>query len=260
MPPTTAATGRFVWYDLMTTDPGGAKSFYTSLIGWSITPFQTAPEPYDMWTMDAPVGGVMALPAEAKAAGAPPHWLGYVAVDDVDATVARAVELGAGTLVPGEDIPNVGRFAVLTDPQGAAFCIYHSTNPEWAPSAGAQGTGQVSWHELATTDYAGAFEFYQALFGWKITDDMDMGEAGVYRMFGMDDGVPMGGIFNKPAAMPQCAWLYYIKVPDVDAAAAKAKELGGQVVNGPMEVPGGDRIVQCLDPQGAMFALHSSKE
>ncbi len=118
--------------------------------------------------------------------------------------------------------------------------------------------GQFSWHELATSDYKKTLSFYSDLFAWTPQDAMDMGEAGIYQLYGLG-GAPMGGMFNKPDEMPDLPmWLLYISVDDVIAAVGKVKELGGQVVNGPMEVPGGDLIAQCLDPQGALFALHST--
>lgn len=252
--------GRFVWCELMTPDPEAAKSFYTQVVGWGTALFEGSDMPYTMWMNgEMPVGGVMALPEEAKAAGAPPHWLGYVGTPDVDATVADATNRGAMTLVAPTDIPTAGRFAVLRDPQGAVFSAY--TPAQEAPgSEGPPQVGEFSWFELATTDHAAAYDFYSALFGWKKTESMDMGPMGLYQMFGRTTA-SMGGMFNKPAEMPAPPhWLLYIKVDDVHRAVEKAKELGGQVLNGPTEVPGGDWIAQCMDPQGAAFALHSAKK
>jgi len=247
---------RFVWYDLMTTDPAKGTEFYTQLIGWGTQAWE-GPMPYEMWTNEGkPLGGVMELPEDAKKGGAPPHWLAYVFVDDVDATVEQATGLGATILVPGTDIPNAGKFAVLMDPQGAAFAVYNSDqeSPEVRWPA---GIGEFSWHELATTDYEAAFGFYSTLFGWEMTEKMDMGGGAIYQMYGGGDQT-LGGMFNKPAEMPGPPfWLFYISVPDVEVSVEKVRELGGQVLNGPMEVPGGDKVAQCCDPQGAAFALHS---
>jgi uncharacterized protein len=250
--------GRFVWFDLMTSDPEAAKGFYTRLIGWGTQPWEGGDMPYTMWANgEKPVGGLMELPAEAREAGAPPHWMAYVSVPDVDAAAARAGELGGTVLHGPTDIPGAGRFAVLADPQGAVFAVYTSAGEGGGP-AGPPAKGEFSWHELATSDAAGAFNFYEDLFGWEKQEAMDMGEAGIYQIYGRG-GVPLGGMFNKTADMPgPPAWLYYIKVEDVNKAVEKLKELGGTVLNGPMEVPGGDRIAQCMDPQGACFALHSS--
>jgi len=251
--------GKFVWYDLMTTDLEAAQKFYTSLIGWGTQEFPGSDKPYTMWTAgDKPIGGSMLLPEEAKEAGVPPHWVGFVTTPDVDETVDQAEEQGAIVRVPGTDIPTVGRFAILTDPHGAIFAVFSPAGDDGSGSGGAPGAGEISWHELATDDLEGAWDFYQGLFGWSVVDEMDMGDAGVYRMYGVSDS-PMGGIFQRPPEMPMSAWLYYIKVGDLDAAVTRVKELGGQIMNGPMEVPGGDRIAQCMDPQGGAFALHASK-
>ena len=255
-----AVRGRFVWYDLMTSDVAAAQKFYTKLIGWGTEAWEGGEQPYTMWTNDGtPLGGVMTLPGDAKKAGSPPHWLGYIATPHVDETVSKATGLGAQTYMPATDIPSVGRFAVLGDPQGAVFAVF---TPENEPPGheGPANIGEMSWHELMTSDYEAAFDFYSNLFGWEKTDAMDMGEAGIYQMYGLaSDGPPMGGIFNKPPEMPAAAWLYYTSVKDVKRSVEQVKELGGQVLNGPMEVPGGDFVTQCMDPQGAAFALHSSK-
>ena len=252
--------GRFVWHDLMTTDPDAAQSFYTKLIGWG-TEAWDGPMPYTMWTNNGQsLGGVMTLPDEAKQAGAPPHWLGYIQTPDVDATVKAADENQGKVLAPAQDIPEVGRFAVLADPQGAAFAIF--TPGGDMPGGGEPQIGQYSWNELNTSDHENAWGFYEALFGWKKLDAMDMGEMGMYQMFTHEGGeLPLGGMFNKPKEMPGPPfWLYYCRVDDVHKAVETVKELGGQVLNGPMEVPGGDHVAQCMDPQGAAFALHSTKQ
>lgn len=250
--------GRFVWLDLMTSDPAAAQKFYTQLIGWGIEVWDGAGTPYSMWTNGGTsLGGVMQLPAEAQEGGAVPHWLAHIATPDVDETVDTARDLGATVMVPPTDIPTVGRFAVLADPQGAVFAAFtpESTVPGHDDRP---AVGEFSWHELATTDQVAAFDFYHRLFGWQKATDFDMGEMGIYQMYGRFPDVPLGGIFTRPKEMPVNAWLHYVRVPDVRPAVEKVKELGGQVVNGPMEVPGGDLIAQCLDPQGAMFALHSA--
>lgn len=255
---TTVLTGRFAWHELLTTDPAAAKAFYTAVVGWGSQTWGQD-NSYNLWTAgEQPVGGLMALPDEVKKMGVPPHWLTYISANDTDAVAKRAVELGASILKQPESIPNVGRFAVLKDPQGAVFCLYtsdHGTPPDAQPNQ-----GEFSWHELATTDYEAAFKFYSALFGWVKVDEMDMGPGGKYFMYGLQEGVPLGGIYNRSPEQPPPNWLAYALVADADAAAAKATELGGTVIVGPMEVPGGDRIAVALDPQGAAFAVHSRKK
>jgi predicted enzyme related to lactoylglutathione lyase len=212
-----------------------------------------------MWTRgDTPVGGLMSLPDEAKKAGAPPHWLAYIGTSNVDGSVAKATSLGAQVLVPPNDIPTVGRFAVLTDPQGAVFAMYSPSNapaPEGPPAL-----GDMSWHELTTTDYAAAFDFYSALFGWEKKGAMDMGPMGTYQMFGTR-GRMLGGMMNKTADMPMPPnWLVYARVDDVTGVVQRVKDHGGKLLHGPVEVPGGDLIAVCMDPQGAAFAVHHVKK
>lgn len=248
--------GRFVWYELMTTDTDAAKRFYGDVVGWSSAPFEGAPMPYTMWQRgEKPIGGLMELPAEARKGGVPPHWLAYVSTPDVDATVERAKKLGGQVIMGPDEIPNVGRFAVLKDPQGAAFAL-HSSNTQ-PGEEGDPEIGDISWHELATTNHEKAFDFYADLFGWEKSEAMDMGEAGTYQMYGRN-GRMYGGMYNKSSDMPgPPLWTLYAQVPSADEAAERVKKSGGQVVNGPMDVPGGGRIAQCIDPQGAMFAVHS---
>jgi uncharacterized protein len=249
-----AKKGRFDWYDLMTGDADAARSFYAAAIGWKTTKWEHAD--YEMWTVDGQsIGGMMSLPEEAKKMGAPPHWLGYIETDDVDATVKRAEQLGGKVHRPGTDIPTVGRFAVLADPQGAAFAVFKPLEPMDDPPLKA---GYFSWHELNTTDYQSAWKFYSELFGWKNTSSMDMGpELGTYWMFGLDTANSLGGMSNVATQMKAPPhWLYYVTVDDLDAALERIKQHGGKVLNGPMEVPGGDKIAQCMDPQGGMFAIH----
>lgn len=251
--------GKFVWYELMTTDPSAARDFYTDVIGWNTVPYEGAEMPYTMWTkgetMDSAIGGLMELPAEARAGGVPPHWLGYAAVPDVDATAARVEELGGHVIMGPQDIPNMGRFVIFADQQGAALAAY--TGSQEMPTEDREpGSGDVSWHELATTDHESAFDFYSDLFGWKKSEAMDMGDAGVYQMYNRGDRM-LGGMYNKSADQPgPPAWLYYISIGDLDGAVGKVKANGGRIIVEPMEVPGGSRIAVGLDPQGAAFGLH----
>ena len=253
--------GRFVWYDLMTTDAEGAQSFYTKIVGWGAQPWD-GPMPYTMWTRGgAPGGGFMTLTEEFQNAGMPPHWLGYVMTPDVAKTLDTAGANGGKVLSPATDIPDVGCFGVLTDPQGAIFAVF-SPAGEPPGHGGPPDLGDFSWHELATTDYEAAWGFYETLFGWTKHEAMDMGEGMMYQMFGVEGvEMPVGGMFNKPADMPgPPGWLFYARVEDVHASVDQVTEAGGKLLNGPMEVPGGDHVAMFLDPQGAAFALHSMKK
>jgi predicted enzyme related to lactoylglutathione lyase len=257
-PATSTVRGRPLWYDLMTPDTTAAIAFYTAVTGWTLTNWEMGPgTTYSMWTAGGtPIGGSMAMPADQIAAGTPAHWVAYFGTPDADATYALALRLGASSYVAPTDIPTVGRYAVLADPQGAAFAIFTPLS-EPGPEPATPDVGAVSWHELTTTDHAAAFDFYEQLFGWAKQDAMDMGPMGVYQMFGRPNGAMYGGMFDKPADMPAPPhWLLYVRVADLDAALERVRAGGGQVLNGPMEVPGGDRVAQCMDPQGGMFGLH----
>lgn len=250
-----ASRGRFVWFDLMTPSPDGAVQFYTKVTGWGTARWE-GPAPYTMWTNNSlPLGGVMQLPPQAEGK---PHWLGYISSPDVDATVKQASNFGGRVMVQPTDIPTVGRYAVLTDPQGALFAVF--TGAAQTPGhEGPAAVGEFSWHELLTRDHPAALRFYEMLFGWNKANAVDMGAMGTYQLFERN-GLEMGGMFDKPPAMPGMPrWVYYIRVANLDAAVEAVKAGGGQIVNGPAEVPGGDATVNCMDPQGALFALHEKR-
>jgi uncharacterized protein len=252
-------SGRFVWYELMTTDPKAAIAFYTHVVGWKTQPFGEPPpgqEPYTMWVgSQGPLGGVMTLPEEAKKMGAPPHWMAHVEVADVDATVAKAQRMDGRVYVPPTDVPTIGRFSVIADPQGASISVFHSAQPMQGHDTTRQG--EFAWHELITTDSVAALHFYGELFGWKKESEHDMGPMGKYLLYGQN-GKWYGGMMTKTPDMPMPpTWVYYVQVDDLPAAVERAKERGARVLMGPMEVPGGTHVAQLFDPQGAHFALHS---
>ena len=241
--------GRFVWHELMTPDTSGAHAFYSKVVGWKTQPFEHDPS-YQMFAAGSgPVGGSV-----AQAAGTP-HWLHYVGTPDIEATVQAAKSRGGSVTKEISSIPNGGKYAVLADPQGAAIAVYQSASDPGKETPPKRG--EFSWHELATTDWRAAVDFYSAVFGWEKMAEHDMGAMGKYVLFG-SNGVQRGGMFNKPAEMPGGpAWLGYIRVKDVNDAVKRAKSGRATLVNGPMEVPGGDWIAQFVDPYGAMFAVHT---
>ena len=262
--PSSDLRGRFIWHELMTTDPNAAKDFYGQVVGWGTKQWEGAGGAgngmqYTMFTNgDQALAGLMALPKEVTASGVPPHWLTYVSTPDVDRTVAEATRLGATVTVAATDIPEVGRFAVLTDPQGAVFAVFTPQGPPMGGD-GAPRVREFSWHELATMDQAGALEFYSRLFGWSKVAEHDMGPMGTYLLYGRG-GQALGGIYSLPADQPvRPHWLAYAKVDDVRSAATAVARNGGSVLQGPTEVPGGDWIAMCRDPQGGAFALHGAK-
>jgi len=254
----SAVLGRILWYELLTNDMKAAEKFYTAVVGWTMKPFEGSPQPYDMWTRagDVPVGGVMTIP---QGMNFPPHWGMYVGVHKLEDAVAKIERLGGSALSDVIEVPTVGRMRTMKDPQGAAFSVYEPASPPQQPEAEPQ-IGDTSWHELYTTDAVAALKFYSELFGWSETKPpLDMGPMGRYHIFGRK--FDLGGVMNKPAHMAQAPphWGFYFRVPDVNAGGERVKANGGQVLNGPMEVPGGDWIVNCVDPQGAHFSLHHRK-
>ena len=250
--------GRIVWYENFTHDGKKSKDFYTKLFGWTLSPMPSPPgaPPYTVIeNKGAGLGGIFEAPKEMQ--GIPSHWVMYVGVPDVDAATKQAKSLGATVLVEPTDVPNMGRFSQIKDPQGAVLALWTAAMPGDGREPGPPEVGQFSWHELGTDDIDKVFPFYQKMFGWELRDRHDMGELGPYQLWSRP-GVawPIGGMFNRPKEMPVSAWILYVSVPDINAAVDKVKKLGGQIVLGPMEVPGGDMVAQGMDPNGAFFALH----
>lgn len=239
--------GRFVWHELMTPDTSGAHAFYSKVVGWKTQPWEHDPS-YSMFAAaSGPLGGSVALPSGA------PHWLHYIGTPDIETTVQQAKSRGGSVTKEITSMPSGGKYAVLSDPQGAAFAVYSSGMDAGKESAPKRG--EFSWHELATKDYRAAFDFYSAVFGWEKIAEHDMGAMGKYFIFG-SNGVQRGGMFDKPAQMPGGPfWLGYVRVKDVNDAVKKVKGARGTLVSGPMEVPGGDWIAQFVDPYGALFAV-----
>ena len=255
---TSTLLGRPVWYELMTTDPAAAEAFYRNVIGWSSAPFDASPSPYTVFKRrgDVQVAGLMKRP---DGMNMPPFWAMYIAVPNLDEAVAKIKRLGGSELSEVIDVPTVGRLQMLKDPQGAAFYILQPAPAEERPELPPE-VGEGSWHELMTTDAAAAMKFYSEIFAWQPSDVMDMGPMGKYHMFNRPVGM-IGGMMNKPPEMAQVPpnWGIYFRVPDVDAAVERIKAGGGKILNGPMEVPGGDRVLNAMDQQGAAFALHQRK-
>jgi predicted enzyme related to lactoylglutathione lyase len=201
-----------------------------------------------------PLGGTAKLPEEARKTGASPHWTSNVQVADVDATVAQVKKLGGRVQVEPCEFPKVGRLAVVTDPQGASINVFKPNDPVKLHDR--SKPGEFNWHEFLTTDHEAAFAYYSQLFGWRKQRDFDMGAMGTYLIYGQG-GQDLGGMFTKPKDMPMPpSWIYYVQSVDLDATLERAKSKGGRVLMGPDQVPGGARIVQLTDPQGAAFALH----
>jgi predicted enzyme related to lactoylglutathione lyase len=203
------------------------------------------------------VSGLMALTEDARKMGGRPSWLGYVTVEDVDAAADRIGRLGGAVHVPPTDVPNISRFSIFADPQTARLALLKWLKPGQQQPADPGAPGRVGWHELLAADWEQALAFYGELFGWQKAG-ADIGEMGTYQLFSAG-GQTIGGILNKPQMMPAPLWLYYFNIDDLDAAAQRVKAGGGQILDGPIEVSGGSWIVQCADPQGAIFALEGMR-
>ena len=254
-----APIGKFVWYEYMGNDLKAAVDFYTHVVGWTAEDGGMSDFAYQIVSAGGhPVGGMMAIPADARAMGSRPAWLGYVWVENVDLALPKLMEAGGKVFKAPSDIPDVGRFAVVSDPYGGVFMLFRDAggNPPPPPAPGTPGT--IGWHELHCDDGAKAIDFYCNFFGWSKTSDFDMGPMGVYRMFKTGHGEE-GGIMTRMPQTPASFWLYDVNVDALDPAVERIKARGGQIANGPMEVPGGQWIVQALDPQGALFALVAPK-
>ena len=248
----------FIWHDLMTTDVGAAKSFYSQVIGWNMQSFSPNNDYTVLSAGQTGIGGIMALPPEASAQGTPPCWTGYIAVDDVDAC-AEKIKVAGGTIHrAANDIPDVGRFALVADPHGAVFIIFKPNSSEPMPPAAPGTQGLVGWNELHAGDGIKAFDWYAKLFAWTKSEDMDMGAMGIYRLFATG-GEPVGGMMTKVPDMPMPFWSYYFNVDALDGAIERTVKGGGKVLNGPMEVPGPMWVANCQDPQGAAFSMVAPK-
>lgn len=248
--------GCFAWYELLTTDVAAARAFYRQVVGWGAQEASTPAFSYSVFTAGTvEVGGLMNLPPEGIRMGAAPRWVGYVAVDDVDATAERLKRLGGRIYVPPTD-SNIGRVSIIIDPQTAAIGLVGGLK-RGGPTSGPDDPGLVGWHELLAADAAKAFAFYRALFDWQAAaterDSQDF-----YQPFAVD-GRTIGGVFNKLPRAPVPFWLYYFNVADMDTAMAAVKAGGGKVVHGPFELTPGHWITRCIDPQGAMFALQGKR-
>jgi len=243
----------FVWFDLITPDRGAALAFYGGLLGWSYDE-KDAPQ-YTEIVASGPhrIGGVVPLSAEMAAHGARPGWLGYVGVADINASIAAIVEGGGKLHRAAAEIPDVGRFAVVADAQGAVFQLFEGQGALTPPAAPPMTPGHPAWSELHTTDGPAALDFYTSRFGWTLADTVDLGPAGLYRVFAVG-GAQRGGVMTSGApGVP--FWLFYFAHADIDAAAAAIPAAGGTVHMGPHEVPGGGWVLAASDPQGAGFAL-----
>ena len=257
--------GDFIWYELLTSDADAAGEFYGNVIGWTSASSGQPGMDYRFFSSgdgsDSKdgVGGYMAITPEMAAGGARPAWIGYILVDDVDASAASISAAGGSVLMPPMDLEGVGRMAMVGDPQGAPFYIMRGASDETSHSFAATEPkiGHCAWNELATTDPDGAKAFYSAQFNWKVDGSMDMGDMGSYDFLAPDDerGFMLGAVYHMVPEDPAPHWLFYFRVPDIDAAVERITANGGRIHIEPIEIPGGDFSLAAADPHGAFFGL-----
>lgn len=244
----TTAEGMPIWYELLTPDPAAAERFYTPITGWTTTAMGSPDQPYRIWEMDGTGIGGLAQPQPE----APPGWLAYFHVADLDAKLEQVRALGGQVLMGRYDVPGVGAMALVADPQGAPFYLMTPASRPDAPASTSFDhslPGRCAWNELATSNEGAALPFYGALLGWTSKGAMPMGPAGDYRFIDHGDQ-PLGAMMNRQSEQQPLRWSFYFKVPDAARAAEQVKAGGGTVVAGPMEVPGGQQVVMAVDPQG----------
>ena len=257
---TTRTKGYFNWHDLMTDDVQGALDFYAHVLGLTSEPFPaTDGRPYHVLSAGGRgMGGIMELTADQRREGTRPFWIGYLATDDVDADLPRLEHAGGRVMRAAADIPGVGRFAPVADPQGAGFMLFRPTPPPGGTPPAATGTGSIGWSELLTSDVNAALGFYAELYGFEKSFAVDMGPMGTYQTFATAGAG--GGVMKDPGTPPRARWRYVFNVESVTAAMARVKQKGGQVLHGPDEVPGGQWTAQCLDAQGAELGLVANEK
>jgi predicted enzyme related to lactoylglutathione lyase len=247
----TKKPGRFVWHDLMTTDKAGAVRFYTQLFGWKTHDVDMGPAgAYTMIRVgERDIGGIVALDAKL---GIPSHIIGYCSVPDVDVATRRAEQLGGKVGVPATNIPEVGRFAIIEDPQGGHIAPFKGT-AESPELDGPPKAGEFCWNELLCDDPAKLLPFYKEIFGWS-TKSMDMGPMGTYYVLERGDK-QSGGVMKKQMKEAPTAWLTYVAVENVDASAKKAESLGAKLLVPGTDIPNIGRFAVLTDPQGGTFAV-----
>jgi predicted enzyme related to lactoylglutathione lyase len=245
---TSYPPGTFSWVDLQTSDQDAAKSFYSDLLGWE---YEEVPigdgASYSMAKLQ---GHSVAAIGPLQGEEMPSHWNCYVTVADADASAARAKELGARLLAEPFDVFDAGRMAAFADPQGAVLSVWQAKENIGAGLVNAPGA--LAWNDLISPDVAAAAPFYRELFDWQVEEVP--GADGQYWSI-TNAGRSNGGMMPMPPG-GHPAWNLYFAVEDVDATVARARELGADLVMGPMDVPTG-RFAVIRDPQNAVFSVLS---
>lgn len=258
MPTTMPLT--FAWYELMAKDVPAALDFYRKVFGWTTKDSGMPGGAYTLIELQGTaIGGALTLTDEMCAAGAQPGWLGYIAVDDLEAKTRELVAAGGKVVRPMVEIPGMIRFTIVADPHGAVFVMFKGLTEGQTLANFAPGTpGAIDWRELHAGDGTEAWTFYSTLFGWTKDMAVDMGPIGTYQTWAAG-AAPIGGMMTKMPQTPAPFWLYYVSVSALGEAIERVTANGGTIIHGPTPVPGGGFIANAVDPQGAIFALVSQK-
>lgn len=242
--------GRFVWHDILTDDPGRTKAFYTELFGWKTREMQVGNLPnYTAFRCgETEIGGMMPMPESMHLT---PHWVCYGSVDNVDAAVSRASALGATVVLPPEDIPSIGRFALLRDPHGATLAPFAFAGHEPLPEP-SDLTGRFDWHQLNTPDLASAASFYREVLGWE--SQQSDGPMGKILRFSIE-GRAVAGAVQTPLTNQPAHWLPYVRVQNIDTFTEAGRRLGGKIWVAPTDIPSLGQIAVIGDPSGALIGL-----
>lgn len=261
----TNPNGTPIWYELAAADPDAAKAFYEAVAPWSVEGRPAGEMDYRMITVTGGdhVGGLARFSQEqAPTAAMTPGWRVYFGVDDVDATVAATRDAGGAVHLGPFDMEGVGRMAFVADPQGNPFYVMRGATEGATSTVFARGgePGKCSWHELATSDAVAGNAFYAKVFGWTYPRKMEMpGEMGDYTFVDCA-GQELGATMKASMPGQPTGWQFYFRVADIDAAAEAVKANGGMVHMGPMEVPGGERVIMASDPAGASVGFVAGQD
>lgn len=252
--------GQLIWHELLTRDVAGAMEFYLKVVGWKVAAIPTATVDCTIFRADGdPVAAVIDTSRAAAPRGTPNGWIGYVGAENVDETVEHVVRLGGAVEEAPLDVGGIGRFAIVADPQGALIGLFAPAPDNHAPGPRPSGTiGHIGWRELYTSDPEAAAAFYRQVFGWEEDQAFDMGPAGRYQLFSIG-GQPAGGMMRMPPNMSRSTWSPFVQIQDIASVEQRVTKMGGAIVDGLREVPGGNWTVKCVDLHGAIFALSGQK-
>lgn len=248
-----AKPGQFCWAELMTTDAKAGSAFYMPLLGWTMRSDEMPGGRGMYHTFDYEgLAAAACFEMTPDMQGLPPNWLPYIRVEDLEGTVAAAREAGATIALDCHEAGDFGRFAVVTDPQGATFALWKARTHFGARNG--HVVGRHCWTELIASDTGKAKDFYTKVFGWD-THTADMG--GFEYTSWLLGREPFGGMMAKPPGMGDAPshWMVYFSVPSISGAIDYVRNNGGTVCAGPIDVPDVGVMGAFMDPQGAAFSL-----